>query len=161
MRRLLLFAALAATVALAAFPAAEEETVVAPARDGKPAAQSQSAAARIEPDTGAVDAEKLRQRTVSREFGDLFPGQSWQPPPSPPQKPPPPRAPPLPFTFFGRMVESGGTVVFLSRQDQTIAARAGDTIAGTYRVEEIGAVAVVLTYLPLNERQVLNMGAIN
>jgi len=162
MRRLLLFAALAATVALAAFPAPDEaETVVAPARSGKSPVQEQVAAAPVKPETGTVDAERLRQRTVSREFGDLFPGQVWQPPPPPPQKPPTPKAPPLPFTYFGRMVEGDGTVVFLSRQDQTIAARVGDTIASSYRVEEIGAASVVLNYLPLNERQVLNIGAIN
>lgn len=113
------------------------------------------------PEPSTIDLVKLQQRTVSSEFTDIFQSRSWLPPPPPPAKPAPPRAPQLPFTFFGRMVEDGKTVVFLSRQDQVFTAKAGDTIAGQYRVEEIGPATMVFIYLPLQERQVLNLGAIN
>jgi hypothetical protein len=106
------------------------------------------------------DLEKLGNREVSRVFGDMFPNRSWVPPQLTP-KPPPPRAPKLPFTFFGRMLENNRTVVFLAQRDQTFAVSAGDTLAGSYRVEEIGSDTITLIYLPLKERQVLSIGAIN
>ena len=55
----------------------------------------------------------------------------------------------------------GRTVVFLDRQDEIYAAKVGDTIAGAYRVEEINGTEVVLTYLPLKQRQTLPISNIN
>ncbi len=163
-RRLTLFAALAVTIAAAGWVGGQEEITVQPVlrqAEQAPVRASIEAVIPAPPASAAIDVEKLQQRTMSSDFGDMFPSRSWLPPPPPPPKPAPPRAPPLPFTFFGRMVEDGQTIVFLSRQDQTFTAKAGDTIAGSYRVEEIGPATVVLTYLPLQERQVLNIGAIN
>jgi hypothetical protein len=51
-------------------------------------------------------------------------------------------------------------VVFLNRQDDIYAVKAGDTIGGAYRVEEISASEVVLTYLPLRQRQTLQIGTL-
>lgn len=163
LRHSLLLAALVATVAAANWVGNEEATALLPV--SQPVAQT--AELRVPPPTAAtavtepVEVEKLQQRSVSREFGDMFPSRSWQPPPSPPAKSAPPRAPPLPFAFLGRMVEDGKTVVFLTRQDQVFTVTAGDTVAGNYRIEEVGTETVVITYLPLQERQVLNIGAIN
>ncbi len=168
LRRWILFVALAATVVAAGWVGGQEEVTVSPVeRKAGPAPQRATIAATT-PAPSAVDMERLRQRSGSRDFGDIshnfgdiFPSRSWQPPPAPPVKPPPPRAPPLPFTFFGRMVEDGKTVIFLAQKDQIFAVAAGETVAGSYRVEEIGTDAIVLNYLPLNERQSLNIGALN
>jgi len=171
LRRWLLAVALVATVAAAGWvgDGPEGDRVVAPT-GGDEGARAQQAtpperrpvAARPGTDGALIDTEKLKQRTSNGKVGQMF--SSPQPPPPPVaarMKPEPPRAPPLPFRFFGRLVEDGKTVVFLNLQDDTYAVKAGDTIAGSYRVEEISGTEVVLTYLPLQQRQTLPIGTIN
>jgi hypothetical protein len=170
LRRWTLGAALAATVAAAGWVGGNQEAgrvtvldTVEKAQSERPEAPERRAdVAGRGADGTVVDLDKLMQRDVTRKFGEMFPARSWQPPPPPPsaRKPEPPRAPPLPFRFFGRMVENGTTVVFLDRQDEIFAVKAGDTVAGAYRVEEINGAEVVLTYLPLQQRQTLPIGAI-
>lgn len=90
---------------------------------------------------------------------------SWAPPKAvvkreaapPPPPPPAPRAPPLPFRVLGRYVEGGKPSVFMQFNDGTVVATAGATIGADYRVESVTDEAVTLTYLPLDERQVLTI----
>jgi hypothetical protein len=171
MRRWLLALALTATVAAAGWVRSKEQNGVVVASSARNAESPQQA----EPPQRRADAEnpgaagstigleRLSQRPVARNFGEMFHPRSWQPPPPPvsARAPERPTAPPLPFRFFGRLVEDGRTVVFLDRQDEIYAAKVGDTIGGTYRVEEIKGTEVVLTYLPLKQRQTLQIGTIN
>lgn len=92
---------------------------------------------------------------------DLFAPKSWYvpPPPPPPMPPPKPVAPPLPFTFIGRMIEEGQTAVFVSIQDRNQVLRAGDVVQGVWRVDSIEPTNMKLTYLPLNENKYLALGA--
>jgi len=98
------------------------------------------------------------------EIVDAFAAKSWYvpPPPPPPVKPePPPKptAPPLPFTYMGRYDDSENpTVVMLVRGDRLYTVSEGESIDGTYRVERIDKGLVELTYLPLQEKQVLQTG---
>lgn len=65
--------------------------------------------------------------------------------------------PPLPFTYVGQWAEKGAIVAFLmTQQGINIAARAGATIDGEYRVERIDEQGMTLLYLPLNARQMLS-----
>jgi hypothetical protein len=129
---------------------------------GKGAAAPRKAVAAVSREAATtLNLEKLEQREFAWGSGELFASKSWVPPPAPPPPPPPPRAPKLPFTFLGRMVEQGKTVVFLNRAQETFTVSAGESFAGTYRVEEIGADTIVLIYLPLKERQSINIGALN
>jgi hypothetical protein len=160
--------ALAATVAAAGWVGGNQEesriALVATGEDARPArgGEPDARAAAAEPrEGGEIDLEKLKQRPVATDFGEMFPARQPEPPAAAAVKPEPPRAPPLPFRFFGRMVENGTTVVFLDRNDDVFAVKAGDTIGGTYRVEEINGSEIVLTYLPLRQRQKLPIGAIN
>ena len=73
--------------------------------------------------------------------------------------PPRPEAPPLPFTYLGKLVEDGRTTLFLAREDRNYVVRAGDTIDGTYRIEEIRDAAAVFVYLPLKSKQTLAFAA--
>lgn len=68
-------------------------------------------------------------------------------------------APPLPFTYLGRMLAGTDNAVFLVQGERSLVLREGDTIDALYRVERIEAGAVTLVYLPLNERQRLTTGA--
>ncbi|HEX2829434.1 MAG TPA: hypothetical protein VHP37_24015 [Burkholderiales bacterium] len=90
----------------------------------------------------------------------LFSSHSWEPPPpkvkpGPPPPPPKPVAPPLPYTFAGRMLQDGTVYVFLARGDRIITAKQGDTLEGVYRVDSISETQVSLIYVPLNEKQTL------
>jgi hypothetical protein len=170
LRGWLLALALAATVAAAGWVGNREQSgvVVAPAaRNGAPAERAEPQQQRRDAAnpgaTGStIEMEKLSQRPVARTFGEMFHARSWQPPPPPvsARAPERPSAPPLPFRFFGRLVDNGTTVVFLNRQDDIYAVKAGDTIGGAYRVEEINGSEVVLTYLPLRQRQTLQIGTL-
>jgi hypothetical protein len=172
LRRWVLAAALVATVAAAGWVGGKPDGdgVAAATGAGERTQQAQPperprAAPRAGADGALIDLEKLGQRFAPGKGGEMFPSRSWQPPPPPPAaargKPEPPQAPPLPFRFFGRLVQDGKTVVFLDRQDEIYAAKVGDTIAGAYRVEEINGTEVVLTYLPLKQRQTLPISNIN
>jgi hypothetical protein len=68
-------------------------------------------------------------------------------------------APPLPFTYLGRYQDNGEPVIFLVRGDRILTVSAGEIIEGTYRVEGIEGSTLALTYLPLNIRQTLDVGA--
>jgi hypothetical protein len=73
----------------------------------------------------------------------------------------PPGPPPLPFQFVGRMNDEGQQVVYLSRGDQALVARQGDTLEGTYKVVSIDAQRIEFEHLPTGEKQVMTLTANN
>jgi len=90
----------------------------------------------------------------------LFGSKSWYVPPSPSVSasnlpPPPPSAPPLAFTFLGRMVDKGEVTVFLFKSGRQYTVKVNDVLDDTYRVDKITAANAVLTYIPLNIQQTL------
>lgn len=96
----------------------------------------------------------------------VFQGQNWNPPPPPPPPvanvaPPPPMAPPLPFAVIGKALADGSWEVYLSRGDKTYVARPHSMIDGSYRVEKIAPPTMSITYLPLNQVQQMNIGALD
>jgi hypothetical protein len=71
-----------------------------------------------------------------------------------PPPPSPPTAPPLPFSFVGLLEQkSGKPTAFLAKGEALVVAGVGDVIDGTYRVESLSPTGVVVTYLPLSQRQ--------
>lgn len=72
--------------------------------------------------------------------------------------PPPPSAPPLPFKYMGKMVSGDEVSVFLIHGNRNLVVHEGDTIDSKYRVEQIADSTMTLTYLPLEQRQILNFG---
>lgn len=86
------------------------------------------------------------------------------PPPvveAPPPPPPPPMAPTLPFTVVGgisgQRISDGRPIAFLRANDEVVVVRPGDTIGNAYRVESLTVEKIEFTYLPLMQRQTLNM----
>ncbi len=136
-------------------PAGAERNSRTAMRSERRAPQAQSEAA------AELHLEQLKRPEFSDNSGQLFPSQTWQPPPAAASSQPPeaPRAPPLQFSYFGRMVEGGKTVVFLSQGNRDYAVKQGETILGTYRIDEIGKDALVMTYLPLEQQQTLMIEA--
>lgn len=100
--------------------------------------------------------------------GNVFGSQNWAPPApavventAPPPPPPPPTAPPLPFAYLGKAVGEGSWEVYLARGEKTYNVRVKDVIDGVYRVDAIAPPNMTLTYLPMNQVQMLNIGVLD
>ena len=146
----------------------ESQTVVEAITRGNPPS---TAVAAVNPTvTQERDATlALPQRTgvAPDSKGDAFAALSWLPPPppvrvAPPPPPPPPVvpvAPPLPFTFVGLLEQNAGRPqAFLSKGELLLVVAAGDLLDNkTYRVDALNAQQIVITYLPLNTPQTLNI----
>ena len=164
-RWLLLGIALALTLVAARLVGREDE--------GPPPATPEARAARA-PGTASerpserveIELDRLAARKGVAPASDPFRALTWQsvaqeearknaPPPPPP---PPPQAPPLPFTYMGKLIEDGRIVVFLTQGDRNHIVRQGDTIDGTYRVDAVTEQRLALTYLPLKQKQELAFG---
>jgi len=128
----------------------------------------------LKPETGVAILPLIARAQLVGEAGDatfaagegVFMGQNWNPPPPPPPPPPsktpppPPMAPPMPFTYIGKALADGAWEVFLARGDKTYSVRNQSVIDGIYRVEKIAPPLMSLTYLPLNQQQQMNIGAL-
>lgn len=122
---------------------------------GQPVAK-QAAAAPVR----LLPPDKWRRVFTEENVSDLFSSHSWQPTQPPVNtEPPAPTAPPLPFKYFGKMQEvSGPLIVFLANGDRAYSVREGEVLDGTYRVDQTAGTQLVLTYLPLNIKQTLDIG---
>lgn len=157
LRKGLLWGALAATLGSALLAPSEE--LSAP-QASKHARAPSASAARSSPSverTAVVTIPPLAKYEREPEKGlvvDLF--EARLPPPAPPK--PAPVAPRVPFAYMG-MVEDASTVkVYLVQGEQMHEVKVGETFAGNYRLDAIGAEALTLTYLPLNAKQALATG---
>lgn len=130
-------------------------------------ASTASTASTTSTTTLALDLTRLKRGANPPQTSEAFGARNWNPPPRKPTAkeleaqraaeppPPPPQAPPLPFTYVGALGDEDQMIVFLAQQDTNHAVKRGDVINGTYRVEEVESGRVVLTYLPLDQRQTL------
>ena len=105
-----------------------------------------------------LDLERLRRGPSVDPSADPFALRDFRPAPPVVKRPialpaaevappPPPQAPPLPFSYLGKLAEGENTTVFLSFGDRNLVVRTGDVIDNNYRVDEVTDAAVVLTYL--------------
>lgn len=140
-------------------PRAPEPTPVA---DGAPTLRN----------AAGLDLSRLQRSRNEDPTNDPFARQSFKPappqrterPPSAPVQmaeppPPPPSAPPVPFTYIGRLSEDSRTTVFLASGERNLVVKPGDVIDNNYRVDEVTDKTVQLTYLPLNVKQTVPTGA--
>lgn len=70
---------------------------------------------------------------------------------------PAPTAPPLPFTYLGKMIDGALITVFVSKNGRNLTLKGGETIEGLYAVKSIDAQKVVFEYIPLNLEQILSI----
>lgn len=102
-------------------------------------------------------AGRLPRAPMNGRIDDIFPAQTWVPPPAAAAAPAP-VAPPFPYTYVGKFIMDDTPVVLLGRQDASFVVRSGETLEGDYRVDSITPELMTLTYLPLNQRQTLRLG---
>lgn len=134
--------------------------------DGTSAAVVPARSTAVDRSPGAVPEHLLElpgRLALQRPVTDLFAGHSWYVPPPPRpvvrSEPTRPVAPPLPFDYMGRFVEAGGSpVYYLVRGDRVFDVHVGDTIDGTYVLEDADDRRLTFNFLPLGERQALNVG---
>ena len=108
--------------------------------------------------------DKLSRTAMT--VGDLNPfnAKSWYVPPPPPPPPPPPKptAPPLPFTYIGKLEEDGGRwTVYLAKGEQSYVLKKGETFDSVYRLEGLENGNLVIQYIPLSIKQFLPIGGIS
>jgi hypothetical protein len=163
-----------AALALAEDPAPPESALHPPAVVHR--APAQRAAPAGTDAAPRIDLERLRRVipvASAREDGAAFDARSWFVPPPPPRRAPPPppspspspqldaapTPPPLPFTYLGRYEDAPTRLVMLIKGERIHTVSQGDVIEGTHRVDRIADNHVELTYLPLDARQSLSIGA--
>ena len=105
-----------------------------------------------------LDIERPHRSEMSENVKELFAAKSWYVPPPPPPHPKP-VAPPIPFVYVGKLIESDGkTLVFLAKQGRIYSVSEGETFDGVYSVDAVRLTQMTLTYLPMHEQQTLNIG---
>lgn len=108
----------------------------------------------------ALQLDRLAQRTSrSNAAGDPFESRGWTAPRERPREVAPEpvveQAPPLPFKYLGKWTERNRVAVVLGREGRNYIAAVDEVLDGTYRIDAIENNRVVLTYLPLGEKQSL------
>jgi hypothetical protein len=135
--------------------------VEAPARSAsaQPAAQPAKAAGE------RVALEKLRAHALDANNADPFAARSWRkavlkraPGPEAVVAPPAPTAPPLPYTYMGKLISEEDNAVFLTQGERSLVVHEGDVIDSMYRVDRFADSAVTLTHLPTGIQQTLVIG---
>lgn len=81
-------------------------------------------------------------------------------PPIVKSKPEKPIAPPLPYIYMGKITDKNGLSIFLTRNEKVYVVKDTGQIDLDYYVDLIRPPFIEITYLPLKEKQVLNIGVI-
>lgn len=163
-RRWLIWIGLLLATAVAAFypagPTTAVDAEVAEAADRRPPTTPPGQAAAA-PDGDAVAGE---------DRNDPFAPRQWEakaeptPPPPPVVAPPPPPPeptgpPPLPYKFMGSLNDGGVQTIYLSQGEQTLLAKPGAVLDGTYKVLSIDSQQIEFEYIPTGEHQRLPLTA--
>ena len=162
MRRLILGAALLATVVASVWPRGDDKPaseVVAPVsrRDMAPSREQKLP---VQFELPRLD-ERLERAHTPENPPDLFGTTDWNPPPPArelkPPPPPVPTAPPFPYTIAGSVIDATGALIVFNRQNQDFVLQVGDVLERNYRIEALDSKSVTVMYLPLGLTQVLSL----
>lgn len=90
-----------------------------------------------------------------------FDSVSWRPaapPAAPPPPPPKPKPPPFPYTYVGGLLDNNVRTAFFEKSERVVALKAGDTVDGVFRVDQMTDKQMQLTYLPLGQSLTVPLG---
>ena len=156
-RHAVLAIASAVTLAMTVWASLQDDVPAAVARPARSAVTTEKREA-PSATPAAHDAQASQTRTAFPPArADLFSAHTWTPRVS--DKPAAASAPVMPYTYFGRMTEDGTLYVFLQRGERNYTAKRGDVLDRVYRIDEITPAAILMTYLPLMQRQTLHTGS--
>lgn len=99
---------------------------------------------------------KNRRDSIGHEINtrkNLFSYHTWEADVADTSAEAPENAPPLPFTYVGKIQEDGRWTVFLSRENDMYLTRENEHLGGDYLVEKIEPPIMTLIYLPLKQAQ--------
>jgi hypothetical protein len=136
-------------------PASVVEAIARPAETPQPNREVPAREGAKAPDEVMIAA--IHERKPAGEVRDFFAPDDWTRT-SPAAPPPAPTAPPLPYKVLGKKLEDGAWQVFLTQDDNVHIVKQGDLLDDRYRIEKIEPPVLVMTYIPLNERQTLAIG---
>ncbi len=175
-RRIVLWCLGLATLAgVVAAARVEEEAAEPPPRKARPAApgveRGARAASELRPGDPAPSVLAL-ERLVRAPFDASVAARialAWEPPPPPPPAsktraelhppaPPPPKPPALPFKVIGRFSDGLASAAIVQSGPATLVLRKGDVVERNYRIDDVNDKEVMLTYLPLQAAQTLDLG---
>jgi hypothetical protein len=163
-RQWLLGAALVAALA-ATFWAAQSDDDTAAAvqpvagssrRAAVPVAKAASAADVLTPTDWKPVQRQPWAAVADAQFAAWAPPAPPPPPPEvkgPPPPPPAPVAPPFPYQIIGSLAQGGQTQAFLASPSRSLSARVGEVIDGQWRVDQVSASGLALTWLPAQIKQ--------
>jgi len=108
--------------------------------------------------------QQINREVNTKEIKNIFNPHSWEVKPklvkTKPLPPPPPTAPPLPFTYMGKLdQDSDGVQVFLLQGDKVLTVNVGSNVNQLWRLDGESDVDLVFTYLPLDQQKVLRKNA--
>lgn len=110
---------------------------------------------------GTIPLQSLKRGKMRGTSSDMFGAKSWHiAAPAPPPPPPPPvTAPPLPFSFMGKMQEPDGKLtIYLEGRDRVYLVKGGEIIDNIYHIDGIVNGKLSITYIPLGNTEYLGMG---
>ena len=153
--RIAIGGALLATLYLTIESARHTEEYLPASVPKRGAQQADAIQVHVQPVPSVLPARHWKEEAASDPFQPI----AWYAPPSPHvTKPARPQAPPVPYKYFGKMMEDAVPHAFLYHGDRVIVAKVGDVLANNYRIESIAPENVSFTYLPLGSRQVVLLG---
>ena len=103
---------------------------------------------------------KLASRHYERITKNAFKVQTWEPPLPKSKKqleqpPPPPVAPPIPFTYIGKVEDDNKIEYCVLQQNKLINIKVGEVVQAQWRLDSEDAKYLNWTYLPMNLTQTL------
>ena len=104
-----------------------------------------------------VLAESAPRVIATEATSDLFAPKSWYVAPPPPP-PPAPTAPAFPYAFAGSQRDGDALTLFVTLGQRNYILHPGDVIDANYRFDEVKDGTAVFTYLPLQQKQTLEIG---
>lgn len=110
--------------------------------------------------TQNIALNQLKRSRVVANVDGVFRPKSWYVPPPPPKAPPPPApmAPPLPFTFLGKVQKPDGSLtIVIANKSRVFLVHGGETLDNNYHVDGIENGKLALTYQPMKKKQYLDL----
>lgn len=107
--------------------------------------------------------QQINRELETKGIKDLFASHSWEEKQKvvkiKPLPPPPPQAPPLPFTYMGKIDQGDGVQVFLMQNNKVLTVNVGENVNNLWRLDAESDAGLTFTYIPLDKQKRMSKGA--